>query len=345
MSARTAAASERSDATPHEVARLLADPARRFVLTCHRNADGDALGSLLGLARAMRAAGQDVTLSHPDPDPVPGDLAFMRRRDEEIGASLPPDVGEMTLVTLDCASEGRLWETPEHERAGLVINVDHHQDNTRFGHRNLVEPRASSSAEVVVHILDAAGWPLTVDVAEPLYIGLITDTGRFCYANTGAEAHRIAARMVEAGLDPSAIARTLFEEQPPERVALMGRALTRAELRSGGRLIVSALTTEDFSAAGGDDTEGIVEIMREVRGVEVAGLVREAGPDGSHRVSLRSSDGTVDVSAIARLEGGGGHKAAAGFSTAMRPDELLDWITEHVTHRLDAPDDRAAHGD
>jgi phosphoesterase RecJ-like protein len=330
------------DAGPAEIAAILADPDRRFVLTSHRNPDGDAIGSMLGLARAMRARDLDVVLAHPDADPVPGDLAFMVREGEDIPSSLPSDVGERTLVTLDCASEGRLWQTPEHERAGLLVNVDHHQDNTRFGDLNLVQPTASSCAEVVVHLLDAAGWPLTLDVAEPLYVGLITDTGRFCYANTGAEAHRVAARMVEIGLDISAIARRLYEEQPPERMVLLGRALGRAQLRAGGRLMLSALSGEDFVAAGGDDSEGIVEVLREMRGVEVAGLVREAGPDGSHRVSLRSADGTVDVSSIARLEGGGGHRAAAGFSSAMPQEELLEWITERVGERLDGSRDGGA---
>lgn len=330
------------DATPSEVAEIVADPERRFVLACHRNADGDAIGSLLGLARAMRARGQDVSLAHPDPEPVPDDLAFMVGPDEEIAPELPPEVGQMTLITLDCASEGRLWATPEHERAGLVVNLDHHQDNTRFGDLNLVEPGASSSAEVVVHVLDAAGWPLTADVATPLYVGLLTDTGRFCYANTTAESHRVAARMVEAGVDSTAIARVLYEEQPASRIFLMGRALGRSELRAGGRLAVSALTAQDYAAAKGDDTEGIVEVLRGIRGVEVAGLVREAGPEGSHRVSLRSADGTLDVSSIARLEGGGGHKAAAGFTSLLPPAELLDWITARVEERLDEPRDGAS---
>lgn len=330
------------EATVAEVAAILADAGRRFALTCHHNPDGDAIGSMLGLARAMRARGIDVVLAHPDPDPVPGDLAFMVRDGEEIAAALPADIGERTLVTLDCASEGRLWRTPEHERAGTLVNVDHHQDNTRFGDLNLVHPTASSCAEVVAHLLDEAGWPLTLDVAEPLYVGIVTDTGRFCYANTGAEAHRVAARMIEGGLDVSAIARRLYEEQPPERMVLLGRALGRAQLRAGGRLMLSALTAEDFAAAGGDDSEGIVEVLREVRGVEVAGLVREAGPEGAHRVSLRSADGTVDVSSIARLEGGGGHRAAAGFSSAMPPEELLDWIAERVGERLEGSRDGGA---
>lgn len=316
------------------IADHLSDTSRRFVLTTHRNADGDAIGCLLGLGRAMREQGHDVTLAHCDPEPVPADLAFMLDG-EEILPVLPEDVGEMTLVALDCASEKRLWAEPEHERAGVVLNIDHHQDNTRFGDVNLIVPDASSCAEVVVHLLESMGWTIDRAVAEPLYVGLITDTGRFCYANTSAEAHRVAARLIEAGVDPSALARTLYEEQPRERLRLLARALERAETYAGGRLVLAALRAEDFADAGGDDAEGVVEVMRTAEGVEVAGLVREAGPDGSLRVSLRSADGRVDVSRIARMEGGGGHKAAAGFSSARPEAELLGWIAEQVTALLD----------
>ena len=141
--------------------------------------------------------------------------------------------------------------------------------------------------------------------------------------------------MIEAGVDTAAIARRLYEEQPLERLLLIGRALEHARPLAGGGLLASVLTRADFDAAGGNDTEGIVEIMRGVRGMKAAALVSEAGPDGAWRVSLRSVDPDVDVSAIARDEGGGGHRAAAGFSTRRPPDDLLAWLDARITERLD----------
>jgi len=325
----------RRDASPAEVAAVLARPGERFVVTAHHNPDGDAIGSMLGLARALRAAGQDVVLAHPDPEPVPSDLAFLVAGDEGIAPAPPADLGERVLVAVDCASEQRLWHEPVHEGARLVVNIDHHQDNTRFGDLNLIDPLASSTAEVIAGVIAEAGWPLTAAVAAPLYVGLITDTGRFGYSNTGAEAHRLAAALIEAGVDPAEMSRRLYDEQPLDRLLLTGRALERARPLAGGRMLGAVLTRDDFAAAGGDDTEGIVEAMRGVRGVRAAAFVREAGPDGAWRVSLRSADPAVDVSEIARQEGGGGHRQAAGFSTRRDPDELLEWIGGEVAARLD----------
>lgn len=326
----------RRDATPAEIAEVISRPGERFVITSHHNPDGDAIGSLLGLARALRAAGRDVVLAHADDPPVPGDLAFLMAEGEEIVHELPADIGERILIAVDCASELRMWSTPVHEAARLVIDIDHHQDNTRFGDLNLIEPLASSTAEVVWNILEQAGWPLTREVAEPLYVGMITDTGRFGYGNTRPRTHRIAAAMIEAGVDPAVMSRRLYEEQPLDRLLLMGRALESAKPLAGGRMLAAVLTREDFDAAGGRDTEGIVEVMRGVRGMKAAALVSEAGPEGMYRVSLRTADPRVDVSAIAREEGGGGHRAAAGFSTARPPEDLLGWLDAQMSARLDA---------
>lgn len=326
----------RRDVTAEEVAELLSRADERFVVTAHHNPDGDAIGSMLGLARAMRAAGRDVVLAHADSPAVPSDLAFLPAEGEEFAHALPDDIGERVLIAVDCATERRLWPEPVHEAARLIVNIDHHQDNTRFGDLNLIEPLASSTAEVLVGVIRAAGWPLTREVAEPLYVGLVTDTGRFGYTNTSPRAHEVAAAMIAAGVDPSAMSRRLFEEQPLDRLLLMGRALERARPLAGGRVLAAVLTQDDFDAAGGDDCEGIVEVMRGVRGVSAAALVREAGPAGSYRVSLRTVDPAVDVSAIAREEGGGGHRAAAGFSTRRPPEELLGWLETRMGERLDA---------
>ncbi len=316
-----------------EVADLLADEGRRFIVASHRNPDGDAIGSVLGLARALAAAGRDVVLWHHDPDAVPDELAFLLAPGERLGPDLPADAAERTLIALDCASAGRLSERPPDELAGLVVNVDHHHDNTRFGAINLVDGRASSSAELVLRLLRAAGLPLTREVAEPLYVALVTDTGRFGYSNATPEAHRAAAELIEAGAAPAPISRRLYEEQPLANVLLLGRALAGATPMLDGRLVLSVLVGDDFRAAGTDDTEGIPEALRGVRGAEVAVLAREV-PAG-WRISLRAAGEAVDVSAIARDAGGGGHRAAAGGTFAGTLEALRPWLERAVAAQLD----------
>jgi phosphoesterase RecJ-like protein len=320
---------------PAEVAAIIADSSRRFILATHRNPDGDALGSMLALARALRGAGRDAVMWHCEPDPVRPDMRFLFRPDEAILAELPPDAAERTLIAVDCASAHRLSDLEPAELAGTVLNVDHHHDNTRFGDLNLIEPGASSTAEVVVHVLEAAGWPLEAAVAEPLYVGLVTDTGRFGQANTTPEAHRVASLLLASGLDIVAISRALYEEEPLQRLRLLGRALAGAQSLLDGRFVLAVLRREDFIAAEAtcDDTEGIVETLRRSRGAHVACLVRER--DEGLRVSLRSTTPDVDVSAIARGEGGGGHRAAAG-ATSHRPlEELLAALTAAVAAQLE----------
>lgn len=318
------------------VAEILADGDRRFVVSSHRNPDGDALGSMIGLARALRAAGRDVVMWHQDTDPVPAELRFLLAPGEVILDELPPDVFSRTVLAVDCATGDRLTPGAPREMAEMVVNIDHHHDNTRFGHLNLVDGGASSSAEMVARVLDAAGLPLTPEVAEPLYVGLVTDTGRFGYSNTSHEAHALAARLVE-GIDVPGITRRLFEQQPLSRVLLTGRALADARSLLSGRLVVAVLAPEDFRVAGAEkgDTEGIVETLRSVQGAEVAALVRDTGHENELRVSLRSASDHVDVSAIARAGGGGGHRAAAGFSAARTTDDMVEWLATEVGAQLE----------
>jgi phosphoesterase RecJ-like protein len=315
------------------VADLLIDEGRRFIVASHQNPDGDAIGSMLGMGRALAAAGRDVVLWHPDPDPVPADLAFLLAPRERIRVDPPDDAAERTLLALDCASAARLGDRPPAELAGLVVNVDHHHDNTRFGDVNLVDGRASSTAELVLRLLRAAGLPLTRDVAEPLYVALVTDTGRFGYANATPEAHRAAAELIEAGVEPAPVSRRLYEERPLASVLLLGRALAGARALLDGRLVLGVLAEADFAAAGTDDTEGIPEALRGVRGAEVAALAREV-PEG-WRVSLRAAGEAVDVSAIVRETGGGGHRAAAGGTFPGSLEELLPWLEGAVAAQLD----------
>src|SRR5471030_1165837 len=172
----------------------------RFLVATHENPDGDALGSMLGITLALRAAGKDVSMFLSGSAETPGEYRFLDL--QGLVRELPADVGERVLLAVDCANEQRIGPDPDPvERAKLVLDVDHHHDNSRFGDINLIVDDASSTAEIVRDILDELELPLTPAIAEALYVGLVTDTGRFQYTNTTPKALRLAAELVEAGAD------------------------------------------------------------------------------------------------------------------------------------------------
>ncbi len=322
------------DADIATVGALLRDLEGPVIVATHQNPDGDAIGSLLAMSRLLAAHGNDVVMWHPHVPAVPQDLEFMLRDGETIVAHLPADAAGRTLIALDCATAGRL--TPDLDvasLAGRVINIDHHHDNGRFGDLNLIDASASSTAELIIAIIDAAGFALDATVALPLHVGIVTDTGRMSYSNTTSATLRADARCVETGIDVAAIARALYENADFARLRLTGRALARATALLDGRLIVSVLRDDDFTAAGTDDADGIAEMLRGVRGAEVGALVRTTHE--GVRASLRAAGEAVDVSKIARMEGGGGHRAAAGVSSTRTPENFVTWLTEQVAAQLD----------
>jgi len=211
-----------------------------------------------------------------------------------------------------------------------MINIDHHHDNPRFGDINLIVLDASSTGEVLADVLEALDLRLTPEIAEALYIALVTDTGRFQYANTTPKALRLAAELVEAGANIHAVFQQVYESVDFAKLKLLARALDRAEVLEGGRLVVSHLVRTDFAEVGAAEpySEGIIDYLRAVEGAELAVLVREQTSDTahSHKGSLRSSIDELDVSAIARRFGGGGHRQAAGFSTDLPLEEIVEQI-------------------
>jgi phosphoesterase RecJ-like protein len=301
----------------------------RFLVTTHENPDGDALGSLLGATLALRSLGKDAVMYLAGEAALPGEYGFLPLA--ELRRQLPEDVGDRVLLALDCASEGRLGSSPDAlERTKLVIDVDHHHDNSRFGAVNLVVADASSTAEVVRDLLRELGVVLTPEIAEALYIGLVTDTGRFQYSNTTPKALRLGAELIEAGADVHGIFRQVYENVKFAKLKLVGRSLEHARLLAGGRVVVSYLLRSDFKEAGALEpySEGIVDYLRQVEGAELVALIRERPPDDGpgHRVSLRSSNDRIDVSAIARKSGGGGHRQAAGFSSEESLEDVIAFI-------------------
>jgi phosphoesterase RecJ-like protein len=308
----------------------------RFLLVTHENPDGDALGSLVGMQGLMHALGKEsVMFIGRDEFPLPYEYAFFEFHD--LVTDVPVDVAQRTIVFLDC---GNIDRNAIDVDGAPILNLDHHHDNTHFGTINHVVPDASCTAEIVWDLSRALDVALTLEMAEALYVGLVTDTGRFMYENTGPAAHIMAADLIEAGVDVHEIYRRLYEGVPEPKLALLTRALGRMQRFDGGRLTLARLTREDFAQTGAEEsyTEGIIDHLRAVQGTKVAALARELTCDdkrGASKVSLRATDGTVDVSRIARAQSGGGHRQAAGFATEMTADELVAFLRQQVAAQLD----------
>jgi phosphoesterase RecJ-like protein len=313
--------------------------ADKLLLTTHENPDGDALGSLLAMHWIVTQLGKDsVMYMSPDEFPLPWEYRSFTFEEDLVGEP-PPDVHERTIVFLDCGNIDRMPVDFLQAEGLHILNIDHHHDNTRFGTVNLVAPEASCTAEIVWRLSKELGAELTPAIADALYVGLVTDTGRFSYENTSPEAHRMAADLIEAGVEPHKVYRRLFEDLPFRRLLLLQRALASVERHDGGTLTIAHVTKPDFEETGAleTDSEGIVDHMRAVEGTVVAVLVRDLLADdrqGRRKVSLRATDGRVDVSRIARALGGGGHPQAAGFSTEMSYDELVEALRRQVGEQL-----------
>jgi bifunctional oligoribonuclease and PAP phosphatase NrnA len=311
----------------------------RFVLVTHEGPDGDAIGSLVGMHGILRSLGKDsVMYMSPRDLPLPYEYAWL---DLDGLVSAPPeDVESRTLVFLDCGNIERNPVEALRSRASCIVNIDHHHDNTLFGDINHVAPEASSTAELVWDLMHDLGVEPSVSVAEALYIGLVTDTGRFMYTNTGVRAHVMAAELVAAGVDVHETFRRLYEGMPEPKVALLARALDVMERFDDGRLTYAILGLDDFEATGALEsyTEGIIDHLRAIDGTKVAALSRAIPPlDGGPpraKVSLRATDREVDVSAIARAAGGGGHRQAAGFTTELEPDEIVAFLRSEIAAQL-----------
>jgi phosphoesterase RecJ-like protein len=300
-----------------------------FVVVSHENPDGDSLGSLLATTLALRQLGKDAIMYLSGDTPLPREYGFMPF--DDLTRQVPDDVADRVLVAVDCAKADRIGPDPGLLMdAKLKVDIDHHHDNSRFGDVNLIVAEASSTGEVLRDVFRELGVEITPEIAEPLYIALVTDTGRFQYTNTTPKALRLAAELVEAGADVHAVFQQVYESVEFAKLKLLARALERAQVLEGGRIVVSVLLRNDFSEVGAVEaySEGIIDYLRAVEGSELAVLIREPPREGgpTRRVSLRSSVDELDVSAIARRFDGGGHRQAAGFSSDLPVEEITDII-------------------
>jgi phosphoesterase RecJ-like protein len=303
-------------------AEVLAD-ARQVALACHVNPDGDALGSMLGLYHVLRAAGVDVIASFPSPFIT----AHHYRELPGLDLLTPPGdfpVEPDVMVTFDCGSLGRLGDLePAAKAARELVVIDHHISNDRYGTVNVVQPDAAASGSVVLQLIDALGLPLNRDAAVALYAAIVCDTGRFQYDTTTPAVFETARRLAEFDVPVERLSRTLFEEHRFVYLRLLGEALEKAELVREQRFVWTAITQDMLTRHGVDmdEVEGLIDVLRRATEAEVTAVLKEE-VDGTVRVSLRSLGG-VDVRRIAEAHGGGGHRFAAGFTSALDLDTVV----------------------
>ncbi len=283
---------------------------RSIVLACHVNPDGDALGSLLGLAFALIPLGKDVVCLSEDG--VPDILRFLP------GSELVQQTSDVPAFDLALVVDsGELSRVGSHvqpivARARRIVDIDHHVTAGAFGDIRVLDAGAASTAEIVYALLQALAAPITNDIATCLFTGIITDTGSFRFQNVTPNTLRVAAELLEAGAPPAHISENVFDNRTFAATRLLGHALSSLTQTADGQVIWAHITAGDFQTLGAtdQDTEGVVNYVRGVRGAEVGLLFREMS-DGKIRVSLRSRE-TVNVAEIAQRFGGGGHRMASG---------------------------------
>ncbi len=306
-----------------------------FLITAHIDPDGDAVGSCLGLAHALRHLGKtaDVILESP----LPETLAFLPgagsiRRPEENGKRYS------SAFVLDCSSLDRVGSVADQCLApdARIAVIDHHWGNGGFGDPRQVSPDSSATAELVYDLIELLRVPVSPEIAECLYTGILSDTGGFRYANTSAGTLHIAARLVERGARASVVAEAIYATKTAPSLRILGLALASLETKAGGKIGAMTISREMFEKAGAkpEDADGIVQYAKSLAGAHVGMLVQETAPD-EIRASLRS-DGTVDVNQVASLFGGGGHRNAAG----LRVRGALDKVRQDLFRALE----RAVNG-
>lgn len=314
-----------------EEAAKVIEEADSLALACHVGPDGDALGSMIGLGIAATNAGKVVVASFGSPFNMPPSLSFLPTDLLVPPGDFPKEPALM--IALDAGSADRLGELGSNaSAAGTVLIIDHHVTNEGFGDIAVVDPSAAATGELVYKILNRLQWKITSDVATCLHAAIVTDTGRFSYANTTPETLRIAADLVEAGAEPSVVSRHVYEEEPFGYLKAVAVAMGRAQLDPELRVVSTSITEQDLETAGvaWGDTENLIDLLRVATEADTAVLAK-GHRDGKVKVSLRSR-GDTDVGALAASMGGGGHRLAAGFTT----EDDIEAVLERVLSAIEA---------
>ena len=302
---------------------------QRFVIASHQRPDGDAIGSSMAMALALKALGKDATVVTDAIPPV-----FLQPFPEVESIRITPEITE----TYDAAL---IMECSELSRTGVigldrspVMNIDHHPGNTGYGTINWVDETAAACGEMVFSLVEAIEAPLTKAVATHVYLAVLTDTGSFHFSHLTPRTYDIARRCVEAGADPQWIARTHYDSNSLARVRIFGAVMNGMVIVDEGRVALLSITREKMSDLGGsnDDLEGLINFPLTVKDIEAVGFFKEIGPQ-DWRVSLRSK-GNVDTGKIARAHGGGGHTNAAGCGTKGALEDVYKQFGELLSEAI-----------
>ena len=311
-------------------AKVLED-ATEVALACHVNPDADALGSMLGLAAFLRSRGVETVCSYPNEPLEPPRWADMLPGADRLVPAKAFPKEPAVMVTCDCAAFDRLAQLGHvANRAGELIWIDHHRSNEGLGSISLNDPAASSTCEMVFRLIEAMGGEMPDDTAMCLYAGLVTDTGKFQYEATSPETLRIAARLREHPFDHARLVQALYEDNPAPYLQLVGVALERLEHVAEADLVWTYLTQADLQEAGVHpaETDDLIDVIRTTRDVDVAAIVKQQ-KDGRFKVSVRSR-GDHDLAKVAAAFGGGGHRLAAGYTSAHGPAETIDLLARSL---------------
>jgi phosphoesterase RecJ-like protein len=299
---------------------------RRFVLSSHARPDGDAIGSQMAMAFALRALGKEVRIVNRDPAPPPL-MAFPGVPEIEIA---PEVSGEFdAAIIMECGDLARTG-VAGFDR-GFVINIDHHPGNTSYGQINWFDASAAACGELVFDLVVALGVPLTAEIATHVYVAILTDTGSFHFSSITARTFDISRRLLEAGVDPVQVARTVFDSSPMARLKLLGMLLSGMQVDGSGRIALLYVDHDMTRTAGGtyEDADGLINEPLTVKQIQAVVFFKQVRGD-EYRVSMRSK-GAIDVNAVAASFGGGGHKNAAGCSAAGRIDDLRRLFVEKIS--------------
>ncbi len=321
--------------TVAELEKIIAaiEASQSIAIITHMNPEGDTIGSALACYHAFRDLGKRTTVYSPDP--LLPELLFLPGA-KEIRHSETLEEGYELCIVLDCTDRSRTAKLLNTIPPSiLIINIDHHKSNSRFGNLNWVDGMASSTGEMVYRLFKAMGRPISREIATALYAAILTDTGSFRYSNTSPECLRAAAELLELGARPEEVAEELFEKRDLREILLLSEALARMELNADRTIAWITLPRYlmERTGVGLEETEGFINYPRSIRGVRVALLFKEISPS-SYRVSLRSK-GEIDVSLVAAAFSGGGHRNAAGCIVEGELKEVKRRVLEEVSRVMD----------
>ncbi len=305
-----------------------------FVVVSHSNPDGDAVGSSAAVYELLKMLHKDVVVANESP--IPAKYSFLSGYQSFVPLNSASNRVYDVIFLLDTSSLSLIRQTgfDPHDLGKTSVNIDHHKDNTLFGDHNYVDSSASACGEIIYEVVREIFSFVPRSIAEALYTAIVTDTGQFSYSNTTPKTLIVVSELLKTGIDAHEISRKLFKEKGFESQMLLGRLLTNMKRSNDGKVVYSILTAKDFQETGTTegDTENIVDQLNNIKDTEAAFLLRERGK-GVWKISFRSHN--IDVSSVAKLFGGGGHRNAAGAETQGNPEEIINKIKAKLGELID----------